>query len=76
MQTIDFNLCVFFLDTSVAQGSFYVPSENCMQHAYKWHKDLCLLLLNAQRGLHMYYTLIMKEIPDLPQLKLGKSADI
>ncbi|NXS57039.1 F135B protein, partial [Brachypteracias leptosomus] len=53
-----------------AQGSFYVPSENCMQHAYKWHKDLCLLLLNAQRGLHMYYALIMKEIPDLPQLKL------
>ncbi|NXT00587.1 F135B protein, partial [Jacana jacana] len=51
-------------------GSFYVPSENCMQHAYKWHKDLCLLLLNVQRGLHMYYTLIMKEIPDLPQLKL------
>uniref|UniRef100_A0A8U8AJJ2 Uncharacterized protein n=1 Tax=Geospiza parvula TaxID=87175 RepID=A0A8U8AJJ2_GEOPR len=39
-------------------------------HAYKWHKDLCLLLLNAQRGLHSYYTLIMNEIPDLPQLKL------
>uniref|UniRef100_A0A8C3KFG0 Family with sequence similarity 135 member B n=1 Tax=Calidris pygmaea TaxID=425635 RepID=A0A8C3KFG0_9CHAR len=53
-----------------SEGSFYVPSENCMQHAYKWHKDLCLLLLNAQRGLHVYYTLIMKEIPDLPQLKL------
>ncbi|PKK33902.1 family with sequence similarity 135, member B [Columba livia] len=53
-----------------SEGSFYVPSENCMQHAYKWHKDLCLLLLNAQRGLHMYYTLIMKEVPDLPQLKL------
>ncbi|XP_032551634.1 protein FAM135B isoform X2 [Chiroxiphia lanceolata] len=53
-----------------SEGSFYVPSENCMQHAYKWHKDLCLLLLNAQRGLHMYYTLIMNEIPDLPQLKL------
>ncbi|KFP33448.1 Protein FAM135B, partial [Colius striatus] len=51
-----------------SEGSFYVPSENCMQHAYKWHKDLCLLLLNAQRGLHMYYALIMKEIPDLPQL--------
>ncbi|NXU59439.1 F135B protein, partial [Turnix velox] len=53
-----------------SEGSFYVPSENCMQHAYKWHKDLCLLLLNAQRGLHTYYTLIMKEISDLPQLKL------
>ncbi|NXC27835.1 F135B protein, partial [Campylorhamphus procurvoides] len=53
-----------------SEGSFYVPSENCMQHAYKWHKDLCLLLLNAQRGLHTYYALIMNEIPDLPQLKL------
>ncbi|NXB48794.1 F135B protein, partial [Leucopsar rothschildi] len=53
-----------------SEGSFYVPSENCMQHAYKWHKDLCLLLLNAQRGLHTYYNLIMNEIPDLPQLKL------
>nr|XP_030122604.3 protein FAM135B isoform X2 [Taeniopygia guttata] len=53
-----------------SEGSFYVPSENCMQHAYKWHKDLCLLLLNAQRGLHTYYTLLMNEIPDLPQLKL------
>ncbi|XP_037980588.1 protein FAM135B isoform X3 [Motacilla alba alba] len=53
-----------------SEGSFYVPSENCMQRAYKWHKDLCLLLLNAQRGLHTYYTLIMNEIPDLPQLKL------
>ncbi|NWI95985.1 F135B protein, partial [Pitta sordida] len=53
-----------------SEGSFYVPSENCMQHAYKWHKDLCLLLLNAQRGLHTYYTLIMNEIPNLPQLKL------
>ncbi|XP_064500291.1 protein FAM135B isoform X2 [Pseudopipra pipra] len=53
-----------------SEGSFYVPSENCMQHAYKWHKDLCLLLLNAQRGLHTYYTLIMNEVPDLPQLKL------
>ncbi|NXM15685.1 F135B protein, partial [Ploceus nigricollis] len=53
-----------------SEGSFYVPSENCMQRAYKWHKDLCLLLLNAQRGLHTYYTLLMNEIPDLPQLKL------
>ncbi|XP_074842722.1 protein FAM135B isoform X2 [Carettochelys insculpta] len=57
-----------------SEGSFYVPSENCMQHAYKWHKDLCLLLLSAYRGLHVYYTVIMKEIPDLPQLKLEELA--
>ncbi|XP_054841891.1 protein FAM135B [Eublepharis macularius] len=53
-----------------SEGSFYVPSENCMQHAHKWHKDLCLLLLKAYRGLHVYYSAIMKEIPSLPQLKL------
>ncbi|XP_066481326.1 protein FAM135B [Tiliqua scincoides] len=53
-----------------SEGSFYVPSENCMQHAHKWHKDLCLLLLNAYRGLHVYYSIIMKDIPSLPQLKL------
>ncbi|XP_034981199.2 protein FAM135B isoform X1 [Zootoca vivipara] len=53
-----------------SEGSFYVPSENCMQHAHKWHKDLCLLLLKAYRGLHMYYAFITKEIPNLPQLKL------
>uniref|UniRef100_A0ACB8FFF3 Uncharacterized protein n=1 Tax=Sphaerodactylus townsendi TaxID=933632 RepID=A0ACB8FFF3_9SAUR len=52
------------------QGSFYVPSENCMQHAHKWHKDLCLLLLNAYRGLQVYYSIIQKEIPSLPHLKL------
>ncbi|XP_077207559.1 protein FAM135B isoform X2 [Paroedura picta] len=55
---------------AASEGSFYVPSENCMQHAHKWHKDLCLLLLNAYEGLRMYYGIIMKEIPGLPQLKL------
>ncbi|XP_053103972.1 protein FAM135B isoform X2 [Hemicordylus capensis] len=55
---------------AASEGSFYVPSENCMHHAHKWHKDLCLLLLNAYRGLHVYYVLITKDIPNLPQLKL------
>ncbi|XP_015266785.1 PREDICTED: protein FAM135B [Gekko japonicus] len=55
---------------AASEGSFYVPSENCMQHAHKWHKDLCLLLLNAYQGLRVYYGIIMKEIPSLPQLKL------
>uniref|UniRef100_A0A8D0HME2 Family with sequence similarity 135 member B n=1 Tax=Sphenodon punctatus TaxID=8508 RepID=A0A8D0HME2_SPHPU len=58
-----------------SEGSFYVPSENCMQHAYRWHKDLCLLLLNAYRGLHTYYSAVIKEIPGLPPLKLGKRTD-
>ncbi|XP_042321746.1 protein FAM135B isoform X2 [Sceloporus undulatus] len=54
---------------AASEGNFYVPSENCMQHAHKWHRDLCFLLLNACRGLHVHYAIIKKEIPSLPQLK-------
>ncbi|XP_030075382.1 protein FAM135B [Microcaecilia unicolor] len=56
------------------EGSFYIPSENCMQHAFKWHKDLCHMLLSAHRGLHSYYRVIMKEIPALPQTELDSLA--
>ncbi|KAM4688896.1 protein FAM135B [Discoglossus pictus] len=49
-----------------SEGSCYVPSENCIQHAYKWHKDLCHLLLSAYSGLGSYYATILKEVPNLP----------
>lgn len=49
------------------QGSFYVPSENCLQRAHTWHRRLCRLLLVAHRGLHTYYTALMKEVPQLQQ---------
>ncbi|KAM6457555.1 protein FAM135B isoform 1-T1 [Liasis olivaceus] len=55
---------------TTSEEGCYVPSENCRQHAQKWHKDLCLLLLNAHRGLQRYCAAIAKEIPNLPQLKL------
>ncbi|KAK6491259.1 protein FAM135B-like [Huso huso] len=54
----------------ITEGSFYVPSENCMQRAYSWHRRLCCLLLNAHRGLRTYYTGLMKEIPELPQTEI------
>lgn len=54
------------------QGSFYVPSENCIQHAHKWHRDVCLLLLHAYRGLRLYFLVIMRDIPELPTMELGK----
>nr|XP_051700827.1 protein FAM135B [Oryctolagus cuniculus] len=53
-----------------SEGSFYVPSENCMQHAHKWHRDLCLLLLHAYRGLRLYFLAIMRDIPELPHMEL------
>ncbi|XP_074542979.1 protein FAM135B [Halichoeres trimaculatus] len=54
----------------VSEGSFYVPSENCLQRAHTWHRRLCRLLLVAYRGLHTYYTALMKEIPQLQQTPL------
>ncbi|XP_041665467.1 protein FAM135B [Cheilinus undulatus] len=54
----------------ISEGSFYVPSENCLQRAHTWHRRLCRLLLVAYRGLHTYYTALMKEIPQLQQTAL------
>uniref|UniRef100_A0A8D0TBS0 DUF676 domain-containing protein n=1 Tax=Sus scrofa TaxID=9823 RepID=A0A8D0TBS0_PIG len=55
-------------------GSFYVPSENCMQHAYKWHRELCFLLLHAYRGLRAYFLTIMRDVPELPHMELESLA--
>lgn len=52
------------------QGSFYVPSENCLQRAHTLHRRLCRLLLVAHRGLHTYYSALIKEIPQLQQTPL------
>ncbi|XP_047638877.1 protein FAM135B [Phacochoerus africanus] len=57
-----------------SEGSFYVPSENCMQHAYKWHRELCFLLLHAYRGLRAYFLTIMRDVPGLPHMELESLA--
>ncbi|XP_023985194.1 protein FAM135B [Physeter macrocephalus] len=57
-----------------SEGSFYVPSENCMQHAYKWHRELCFLLLHAYRGLRAYFLTITRDIPELPRTELESLA--
>nr|XP_045254682.1 protein FAM135B isoform X2 [Macaca fascicularis] len=41
-----------------------------MQHAHKWHRDLCLLLLHAYRGLRLHFLVIMRDIPELPHTEL------
>ncbi|XP_067268331.1 protein FAM135B isoform X1 [Chanodichthys erythropterus] len=51
------------------EGSFYVPSENCLQRAYTWHRRICKLLLVAHRALRSYYTALMKEIPQLQSME-------
>ncbi|KAJ8334230.1 hypothetical protein SKAU_G00398690, partial [Synaphobranchus kaupii] len=54
----------------LTEGSFYVPSENCLQRAHMWHRRLCRLLLAAHRGLRTYYMMLMKEIPELTQVEM------
>nr|XP_046274198.1 protein FAM135B [Scatophagus argus] len=54
----------------ISEGSFYVPSENCLQRAHTWHRRLCRLLLVAHRGLHTYYNALKKENPQLQQTPL------
>nr|XP_025727312.1 protein FAM135B [Callorhinus ursinus] len=53
-----------------SEGSFYVPSENCMLRAHRWHRELCFLLLHAYRGLRAYFLVIMRDIPELPHMEL------
>ncbi|XP_077600003.1 protein FAM135B [Stigmatopora nigra] len=48
-----------------SEGSFYVPSEDCLQRAHTWHRRLCRLLLSAYRGLNSYCTALNKEVPQL-----------
>uniref|UniRef100_A0A8K9WV22 Family with sequence similarity 135 member B n=1 Tax=Oncorhynchus mykiss TaxID=8022 RepID=A0A8K9WV22_ONCMY len=54
----------------ITEGSFYVPSENCLQRAHTWHGRLCRLLLVVHRGVRCYYTTLMKEIPQLDQVEI------
>ncbi|XP_056378786.1 protein FAM135B isoform X2 [Hyla sarda] len=57
-----------------SEGGCYIPSESCIQHAYKWHKDLCSLLLSSYRGLSSYYASLLKQIPELSQVELEELA--
>ncbi|KAM4725624.1 protein FAM135B isoform 2-T2 [Anableps anableps] len=55
---------------AISEGSFYVPSENCLQRAHTWHRRLCRLLLAAHRGLYAYCSSLRQEVPQLQQVPL------
>ncbi|XP_076862192.1 protein FAM135B isoform X2 [Brachyhypopomus gauderio] len=54
----------------LTEGSFYVPSENCLQRAHTWHRTLCRLLLAAHKGLRFYYMALMNDIPQLQHVEI------
>ncbi|XP_061671268.1 protein FAM135B isoform X2 [Syngnathoides biaculeatus] len=53
----------------ISEGSFYVPSEDCLQRAHTWHRRLCRLLLSARGGLSSYCTALLKEVPQLQHIQ-------
>ncbi|XP_075681817.1 protein FAM135B [Rhinoderma darwinii] len=65
---------VAYCKPASSEESCYIPSEPCIQHAYKWHKDLCSLLLSSYTGLSSYYTSLLKQVPDLSQVELEELA--
>ncbi|XP_026872051.2 protein FAM135B [Electrophorus electricus] len=54
----------------LTEGSFYVPSENCLQRAHTWHRILCRLLLAAYKALRFYYMALMNDIPQLQPIEI------
>ncbi|XP_069778347.1 protein FAM135B [Narcine bancroftii] len=54
------------------EGNTAVTSESCLQQAYRWHESLCRILLSAYKGLLCYFGTIVKQVPELHQIQLGK----
>ncbi|XP_063041973.1 protein FAM135B [Engraulis encrasicolus] len=52
----------------LTEGSFYVPSDNCLQRAHALHRRLCRLLLLAHRGLRSHHAALTKAYPELTPL--------
>ncbi|MGH0164494.1 UNVERIFIED_CONTAM: hypothetical protein FKN15_006396 [Acipenser sinensis] len=43
-------------------GKTFVVSENCLQHAFSFHYNLCASLLLAYQGLSSYFTMVTKDL--------------
>ncbi|XP_069477776.1 protein FAM135B isoform X2 [Ambystoma mexicanum] len=70
LQSILFGVAYF--KSSSSEGGSYIPSETCKQRAYKWHRDICHLLLSAYKGLFSYYSVLTKGVCILPQSILDR----
>ncbi|KAF3842205.1 hypothetical protein F7725_024156 [Dissostichus mawsoni] len=55
-----------------ADGRTFLVSDNCLQHAFSLHHDLCSNLLLAYQGLFDYFTSITKDLPSSHRMELAK----
>ncbi|KAM4730342.1 protein FAM135A isoform 2-T2 [Anableps anableps] len=51
-------------------GRTFLVSDNCLQHAFSMHHNLCSILLIAYRGLFDYFTSITKDLPSSHRMEL------
>lgn len=53
------------------QGRTFLVSDQCLQHAFSLHQNLCSSLLLAYQGLFGYFTSITKDLPSSHRMELG-----
>ncbi|XP_023183797.1 protein FAM135A isoform X2 [Xiphophorus maculatus] len=51
-------------------GRTFLVSDNCLQHAFSMHHNLCSILLIVYRGLFDYFTSITKDLPSSHRMEL------
>ncbi|MGH0171775.1 UNVERIFIED_CONTAM: hypothetical protein FKN15_076487 [Acipenser sinensis] len=56
-------------------GNTFVVSENCLQHAFSFHYNLCASLLLAYQGLSRYFTMVTKDLPCPHKMEQEESPD-
>lgn len=60
-----------FFPIFVPQGRTFLASDQCLQHAFTLHHNLCSNLLIAYQGLFGYFTSITKDLPSSHRMELG-----
>ncbi|XP_041106035.1 protein FAM135A-like [Polyodon spathula] len=55
-------------------GKTFVVSENCLQHAFSFHYNLCASLLLAYQGLSSYFTMVTKDLLCSHRVELAKAS--
>ncbi|XP_056616672.1 protein FAM135A isoform X1 [Triplophysa dalaica] len=53
-------------------GKSFVVSDQCLQHAFSLHQNMCSSLLQAYQGLFCYLTSLTKNLPSSQRMELAK----
>ncbi|KAK7148241.1 hypothetical protein R3I93_012540 [Phoxinus phoxinus] len=53
-------------------GKTFLVSDQCLQHAFSLHQNMCASLLQAYQGLFCYLTSLTKNLPASQRLELAK----